>query len=87
MGFGLTREDVGGVVSEYLRDHPERGRYFGGNLPGFDWLQSFLKRWPDLTERKPQHLSVHRAKASTRENLNEWYDKVEEFFEEVRLLR
>ena len=87
MGFGLTHETVTMVVQDYLRDHPERERQFGSSGPGFDWWQCFLQRWPDLTSRKPQHLSVQRARAGTRENLDEWYDKVKDFFEKVKLTR
>lgn len=87
MGFGLTREAVSMVVQDYIKDHPERDRAFGSSGPGYDWWKSFSRRWPDLTTRKPQHLGTQRAKASTRQNLDEWYEKVKKFFEEVKLTR
>lgn len=43
MGFEVTREIVGMVVQDYLHDPPEQGRHFGGNAPGFDWWQGFLR--------------------------------------------
>lgn len=73
MGFGVTREILSSVVQDYLHDHLERGRYFGGNAPGFNWWQCFLRQWPDLKERRPQHLSIQRAKACSREILDVWY--------------
>ena len=80
MGFGLTREAVGMVVQDYTQDHPECEGAFGSSGPGHDWWKSFLRRWPDLTTRKPQHLGTQRARASTRENLDQWYEKVNNFF-------
>ena len=33
MGFGLTREAVGIVVQDYIRDYPERAGMFGSSGP------------------------------------------------------
>ena len=54
MGFGLTRETVGGIVIEYLKaikcPHPFKV------CPSCDWWKGFMKR-STLTEKKPRHLS------------------------------
>ena len=47
-------------------------------VPGKDWWQRFLKHWPSLTERKPQHLSKSRAEAGDTGIIWAWFDKVEE---------
>ena len=43
---------------------------FVNNTPGQSWWECFLKRWPKLTERKPQHLPKVRALSSTPEVRN-----------------
>ena len=57
MGFGVTRKLVGVVVTDYVREN-EISTPFTDGIPGKDWWQRFLKRWPTLSERKPQHLSM-----------------------------
>ena len=77
MGFGLTRELVEVVLSDYLKDNSIPNPFTGG-VPGKDWWQRFLKRWPSLAERKPQHLSKSRAEAGDKETIQMWFNKVEE---------
>ena len=59
----MTRELVASVVMDFLqkvsRPHPFKEK------PGFDWWVGFLKRWPQLVERKPQHLSKRGLKEPT----------------------
>lgn len=63
IGFGLTKDLVGVVVRNYLKDQPFRPR-----VPGQDWWQCFLKRWDsELSVRKPQYLPTHRAASATTE--------------------
>ena len=38
--------------------------------PGYDWWTGFLKRWPKLAERKPQHLSQKRAEGANYETIH-----------------
>ena len=40
----------------------------------------FFKRWPQLSERKPEHLSKKRAEGVTRAKVDEWIDTVEKAF-------
>ena len=77
MGFGLTRGLVEMVLMEYLKDNSIPNPFTGG-VPGKDWWQRFLKRWPSLAERKPQHLSRSRAEAGDKEIVQMWFAKVEE---------
>jgi hypothetical protein len=84
MGFGLTRETVGGIVMDYLntikRPHPFKG------CPGYEWWKGFMKRWPTLTERKPQHLSRKRAEAANEETIKSFFQRVETLLRETGLL-
>ena len=86
LGFGLTREIVADVVCSYLKDHGRPSPFTGG-IPGAHWWRGFLKRWPKLSERKPQHLSAKRAAAASEETLQSWFTMVQEFFVEKGLLK
>ena len=76
MGFGLTRDLVQVVIHAYLQDHDIPNPFTGG-VPGKDWWQRFMRWWPSLSERKPQHLSTKRAQAADGEIVYAWFDKVE----------
>ena len=69
IGFGLTRDLVEIVLFEYIKEQ-QIPNPFPSGIPGRDWWQRFMKRWPCLSERKPQHLSKSRAKASHPEIIN-----------------
>ena len=51
---------------------------FKGGVPGKDWWHGFMRRWPILSERKPQHLSLKRAQAGDREVISAWFNQVDE---------
>ena len=57
LGYGLTCDIVTRVVHAYLQDQ-KRVSPFRDGVPGADWWEGFLGRWPTLSERKPQHLSA-----------------------------
>lgn len=63
-GVCANRDVVGKVIKDYLAalDRPNPFRL---GCPGKKWWSNFLKRWPELSERKPEHLTVQRAKAAT----------------------
>ena len=69
LGFGLTKQNVAAIVSEYIAK-TERENPFTNGIPGRDWWTRFLQRWPGLVQCKPQHLPKQRALAGnpTREN-------------------
>ena len=33
-----------------------------------------MKRWPVISERKPEHLSVSRANAATKQKIDQWFE-------------
>ena len=86
MGFGLTKDLIDVVIVDYLKDNGIENP-FANNVPGKDWWQRFMKRWPILSERKPQHLSTKRAQAGNRVILNVWFDKAEEVLSNAGLDR
>ena len=71
MGHGLTRDLVEHVIYQYLQDN-NLPNPFVGDVPGRDWWERFKKRWPCLSERKPQNLSQERIQGSTRDWWRFW---------------
>ncbi len=63
-GFPLTKGIVGTIVADYLhackRDNP-----FRNSTPQEDWWHGFMRRWPTLSERKPEHLQKCRAEGAS----------------------
>ena len=84
MGYGLTKDLVEVVIYDYLKENDIPNPFTGG-VPGRDWWQRFLKRWPRLSERKPQHLSKKRAQAGNGDIINAWFDKLDEVFSSAGL--
>ena len=62
------------------RPHPFKG------CPGYEWWKGFMKRWPTLTERKPQHLSQKRAESANEETIKSFFQRVETLLRETGLL-
>ena len=59
-GFPLNVDTVGIIVQEDLNDI-KRLNPFANSIPGQNWWEGFLRRWPELVKRKPQHLPKCRA--------------------------
>ena len=60
-GFPLTRDFVSVTVRDYLRDQG-RANPFTNGIPGYDWWSRFLRRNPNLSERKLEHLQISEHK-------------------------
>ena len=65
-GFGLTRKDTIDLVSQYISDVDRKTPSKGGR-PGIDWIQGFMERHEDLTNRKPEQLKKTRGKPMQKE--------------------
>ena len=72
------------VVIDYLQANGRSGA-FPSSRPGKDWWRCFLRRWPSLVERRPQHLPSLRAKAVTEAAVDAWLGKVTAKFTELKL--
>lgn len=70
--FGVDRHTVGAVVHNYLSTQG-RETPFKDGTPGIKWWRGFLRRWPSLSERKPQHFPSNRAEASTPEAMDSFF--------------
>ena len=86
IGFGLTKDLVGVIIHDYLKDQSTRPTPFQHGIPGHDWWRLFLKRWnTQLSVRKPQHLPTSRASAVTPQAIEAWFDKVESVLSKIGL--
>ena len=45
-----------------------------------------MRRWPNLRERKPQHLSAARAACANQTTVDSWFVKVREFSKSAELI-
>lgn len=52
-------------------------------LAGKDWLARFLKRNPNLSKRKAQHMNPARAQKLNKFIVNDYFGKIREVFEEL----
>ena len=71
IGYPLSKQQLLWEVKRIL-DADGRQTKFTENLPGNDWYRGFLKRHPELSERKPQGISTARA-AITKEMVEGWF--------------
>ena len=83
IGFGLNRDTVGSVVMDYVRTVGRENLF--NQQPGEKWWKGFLKRHPDLVQRKPQHLSRHRAIAGNRSTITRFITKLDSLFGELKI--
>ena len=82
MGFGMTKENVTAIVTDYVSTKGRRNPFHGG-VPGKDWWIGFLQRWPKLVERKPQHLSKQRASSANPATVGEYFKKVGKLMDDL----
>ena len=66
LAFPLTRELMTVALRDFLRDSG-RGERLRDQTPGPDWWSGFLRRNPELVERRPEHLPQCRAAAANPE--------------------
>ena len=73
MGFGLSRRQLlaktGKMVKSLKLETP-----FKNGIPGKEWFQGLKGRHPEITMKKPQKLSVTRAKSMNRETTEKYFE-------------
>lgn len=85
-GYPATRELVGRVLKHYLEDVGSFSCFPSGE-PSKKWWSGFFKRWPELTERKPQHLTIQRAKCCTPEIIEGFFTTLQEVLTDEGVLQ
>lgn len=82
-GFPLTRMDLRIVIKTYLDSTGRDVSQFKSNLPGLDWLRSFLKRHStSLTERIANNIKRARAEVSE-EMLREYHTDLQKELKDI----
>ena len=85
LGFPMNMDYVNGALCEYLVKKGKPNPFGKSGAPGRDWWSRFLKRHPELAQRKPQHLTKARTEAANPKVLDEWFSKVQSLFSSTKL--
>lgn len=81
-GFPVDDLDLRFVVKTYLTRQGKSIEMFRNNLPGRDWVKSFLKRHPQLTVRFAAN--IKRVRASINEQIvSEYIDNIDKLLKDV----
>ena len=62
--FGIGKKEIVQVVRDYCKGK-KRSNPFKGSVPGDDWWRGFMRRHPQLVQRRPQALQMVRAESAT----------------------
>ncbi|XP_034934472.1 uncharacterized protein [Chelonus insularis] len=83
-GAPVTKTELFDSIQKYVQ-LINKHTPFINQRPGRHWYESFEKRHPNLTFRKPQHLSLTRVSV-TREDLQQWFAEIEQYLRSKDLL-
>jgi hypothetical protein len=83
-GISPNKGYVTAAVCQYLTENPIPSPFKNG-FPGESWWRGFLKRWPILSEQKPEHLTSKRAKSLTSKTIQEWTKKLSQVYDSADL--
>lgn len=75
-GFPVTTFDLRRTVKSYLERQGKVIKCFKNNLPGSDWVKTFLMRHPQLSQRMAQNITHSRA-AIDEQVINNFFDNLE----------
>lgn len=81
-GFPLDQADLRFLVKSYLDREGRTVGQFKDNLPAKDWLKSFLKRNPTLTQRFASNIKRSRAEVNE-ETLTKYFDHLKNEIKDV----
>lgn len=84
IGAPVTKTELLDSVQKYVQSTAKETP-FTDDRPSRHWYERFRKRHPELSVRKPQHLSSSRA-AVSREDLQDWFQKTRKYLEDKSLL-
>ncbi|CAH2101998.1 unnamed protein product [Euphydryas editha] len=84
IGAPVTKSELLDNVQKYVKTI-EKKTPFTDDRPSRHWWESFRKRHPELSIRKPQQLSATRA-AVTQQDLQDWFKNNQEYLQKKNLL-
>ena len=84
-GYPMDRQDLKYMVSSYVKS-VGRKTPFKNNMPGYDFIVGFEKRWKDeLVRRKPELLTKARAEGLSQFVVNEFFTLYQQILDENNL--
>ena len=85
IGWPLEVGDISKVIKLFL-DNARKNKRFKDNLPGKDWVRSFLKRHKsEISKRKLEYVTTARVKGLTSQVLTSFFALVENFLGELEM--
>ncbi|KAJ8304314.1 hypothetical protein KUTeg_017897 [Tegillarca granosa] len=82
IGYGYTRAETLNLASDYSVHLGHRDRQHPLILR---WLYNFLQRWPDVRVQKPHSLEAVRAKCTSKETVNRYFEELEKILNKYGL--
>ena len=83
IGYGYTRADVMNIAGEYLSSMNRREP---SKAMSDKWFYNFLKRWPELSVKKPSGLEMIRARSTSPEIIAKYYVELGTILEKYDLM-
>nr|CAI5844560.1 unnamed protein product [Callosobruchus analis] len=77
LGFPMHPDEVKDSVQKVLKE-TKRENPFTDDRPGKKWLQLFLRRHPNITQRNTEIISKARASV-TEENIRNWFAELRDY--------
>ncbi|KAB0804493.1 hypothetical protein PPYR_01463 [Photinus pyralis] len=85
-GFPLTRDDLRRIAYEYAAQIGIKHRFNNETKKaGYDWLNAFLRRNPDISVRKSEGVSIARSQAMNRQEVEAYFELLRTTLEEHNL--
>ena len=81
-GYGYTCTEVTALATDFI--HLGKGKKADKPL-SLQWLYNFMTRWPQLKVQKPRSLEIMRAKATSQETVNRYFDELEKILQKYNL--
>ena len=75
----LSLMEIRMLVKSMLDKEGKSYARFKDNMPGDDWVRSFLSRHEDLTQRITQNIKISRAEVNE-DVINNFFDNLEESY-------
>lgn len=84
IGYPCDKEELKSLVSDYIKAN-RISTPFKNDIPGEDWYQSFMKRNPSISLKKPEHLQKTRKLARSPDIVYDFYSKLDSLYKESDL--
>ncbi|XP_045773169.1 MFS-type transporter clz9-like [Maniola jurtina] len=86
-GFPLTMDDLRKIAFQFAEQLEIKHRFNESNeKAGYDWLQLFLKRNPDISLRKSEGVSYARGRGMNKDEVSAYFEMIEKTLTENDLL-